>query len=171
MPFPGCVPELTDGVVRLRAHRPEDAERIVEQCNDTETMRWTTVPRPYGMDDAHAFLAKVEHDWGTPDGVRHWAVTDAADAEGRFLGTVDLRPRGGGAAETGFGLHPSGRGQGLMAGALRLACRWWFAHGVCGSITSSAPRLARHTSRAAPAGSSGSGCDCGMVPWLSLIHI
>ena len=37
MPFPGCVPELTDGVVRLRAHRPDDAERIVEQSTDPES--------------------------------------------------------------------------------------------------------------------------------------
>ena len=29
----------------------------------------------------------------------------------------------------GFGLHPEGRGQGLMAGALRLVCRWWFGEG------------------------------------------
>ncbi len=129
MPFPGCVPELTDGVVRLRAHRREDAERIVEQCNDPATLRWTTVPRPYGLDDAHEFLAKIEQEWAAPDGRRHWAVTDAADPQGRFLGTVDLRPLGGGAADTGFGLHPDGRGQGLMAGALRLACRWWFAQG------------------------------------------
>ena len=79
MPFPGCVPELTDGVVRLRAHRPDDAERIVEQSTDAETMRWTTVPRPYDLDDARDFLAKIEREWGTPGGLRHWAITDAAD--------------------------------------------------------------------------------------------
>ena len=68
MPFPGCVPELTDGVVRLRAHRPDDAERIVEQSTDAETMRWTTVPRPYDLDDARDFLAKIEREWGSPGG-------------------------------------------------------------------------------------------------------
>ena len=129
MPFPGCVPELTDGVVRLRAHRPDDAPRIVEQSRDPESMRWTTVPRPYGIPDAHAFLEHIEQEWNTPGGLRFWAVTDAEDPEGRYLGTVDLRPRGGGSAETGFGLHPEGRGSGFMAGALRLACRWWFTEG------------------------------------------
>lgn len=124
--FPACVPELSDGVVRLRAHRPEDEARIVEQCTDPDTMRWTTVPRPYFADDARSFLALIERSWEDPSGVRYWAVTDAADPEGRFLGTVDLRPGGGGAAETGFGLHPEGRGRGLMAGALRLVARWWF---------------------------------------------
>jgi len=129
MPFPACVPELSDGVVRLRAHRPDDARRIVEQSNDPETMRWTTVPRPYALADAHDYLARIEREWNTPDGARYWAVTDAADPEGRFLGTIDLRPKGGGAAGVGFGLHPQARGSGFMAGALRLTCRWWFGEG------------------------------------------
>jgi RimJ/RimL family protein N-acetyltransferase len=129
MPFPGCVPELTDGVVRLRAHRPDDAERIVEQSTDAETMRWTTVPRPYGIEEARDFLAEIERDWSAPAGVRRWAVTDAEDVTGRYLGTIDLRPRGGGVAEVGFALHPQARGSGSMAGAVRLACRWWFGEG------------------------------------------
>ncbi|HET6966998.1 MAG TPA: GNAT family N-acetyltransferase [Ornithinibacter sp.] len=129
MPFPACVPELTDGVVRLRAHRAEDAERIVEQSNDPESMRWTTVPRPYGLDQAREFLELIEREWSETGGMRFWAITDAEDPEGLYRGTVDLRPRGGGAAETGFGLHPDARGSGLMAGALRLASRWWFGEG------------------------------------------
>lgn len=129
MPFPGCVPELTDGVVRLRAHRADDVERIVEQSSDPESMRWTTVPRPYGAEQAREFLALIEGGWNTTDGVRYWAVTDATEGAARYLGTIDLRPRGNGVAEVGFGLHPDARGSGLMAGALRLACRWWFAEG------------------------------------------
>lgn len=129
MPFPDCVPELTDGHVRLRAHRPGDEERIVEQSADPESLRWTTVPRPYGPHHAQEFLRTIEAAWGEVDGIRHWAVTDAADAESRYLGTIDVRPRGGGAAGTGFGLHPQGRGRGLMAGALRLVARWWFGQG------------------------------------------
>lgn len=129
MPFPACVPELTDGVVRLRAHRADDAELIVEQSTDPESKRWTTVPRPYGLEQAHEFLASIEAAWGAADGIRHWAVTDAADPDSRYLGTIDLRPKGGGAASVGFGLHPQGRGQGFMAGALRLVSRWWFGEG------------------------------------------
>lgn len=129
MPFPACVPELTDGVVRLRAHRADDAERIAEQSNDPESLRWTTVPRPYGLDQAREFLALIEREWSDAGGVRYWAITDAEDPQGLYRGTVDLRPRGGGAAETGFGLHPDARGSGFMAGALRLASRWWFSEG------------------------------------------
>ncbi|MBM6404396.1 GNAT family N-acetyltransferase [Phycicoccus sp. CSK15P-2] len=125
--FPGCVPVLTDDHVVLRAHRAEDLARIVEQCRDPESQRWTTVPRPYGVEDGRSFLAFVEGAWNDPDGPRYWAVTDAADPEQRYLGTVDLRPGpGGDAAETGYGLHPEGRGNGLMAASLRLTARWWF---------------------------------------------
>ncbi len=130
MPFPGCVPELTDGVVRLRAHRPDDAERIVEQSTDPESMRWTTVPRPYGLDDAQRLPGRRSSASGPP---RAGSATGRSPMprtrSGRYLGTIDLRPRGGGAAEIGFGLHPEGRGSGFMAGALRLACRWWFGEG------------------------------------------
>ena len=74
MPWAQSVPELTDGVVRLRAHRPEDAERIVEQCNDPESIRWTTVPVPYGLEQADDFLTMIAAGWGDPEGVRYWAI-------------------------------------------------------------------------------------------------
>lgn len=126
---PDCVPELTDGLARLRAHRPNDVARIVEQARDPESLRWTTVPRPYDEAAGREFLALIEAGWNDPGGNRLWAVTDANDPEDRFLGTIDLRPRPGRVAEVGFGLHPDARGRGLMASALRLTCQWWFAQG------------------------------------------
>src|ERR1700735_4343302 len=36
--FPDDVPVLTDGTVRLRAHCPQDAAAIVEQCTDPQSM-------------------------------------------------------------------------------------------------------------------------------------
>lgn len=126
MPFPDCVPELTDGVVRLRAHRREDAERIVEQCQNVDTLRWTTVPRPYGPAEAEWFLKHIEDGWNAGEGYEYWAITDAADPQQRFLGTIDLRAGKSGMAEVGFGLHPDGRGRGLMAAALRLVAARFF---------------------------------------------
>ena len=130
MPFPACVPELTDGVVRLRAHRPEDAGRIVEQCTDPETLRWTTVPRPYRLEEAREFLAL---DRGGVAGRGRARATGPSRMPGtrerRYLGTVDLRPRGGGAAETGFGLHPDGRGWGSWPARCGSTARWWFGQG------------------------------------------
>src|SRR3954452_16432166 len=49
-------PTLTDGTVTLRAHRPEDAQGSFEQSRDPLSQRWTTVPVPYTMDDARAFV-------------------------------------------------------------------------------------------------------------------
>ncbi|MCA0335687.1 MAG: GNAT family N-acetyltransferase [Actinobacteria bacterium] len=129
MPFPACVPELTDGVVRLRAHRVEDVDRIVEQCNDPESIRWTTVPTPYDAAMGREFVESIAAGWTTPAGDRLWAITAADDPDEVFMGTIDVRAKGAGIASIGFGLHPEGRGRHLMAGALRLATQWWFDQG------------------------------------------
>ncbi len=130
MPFPECVPELSDNVVRLRAHRLQDLARIVEQSRDPLTGAFTTVPRPYGEDDGRAFLEHIAEEWTTAGGRRHWAISRVDDPDSALLGTIDLRPDPApGVAETGFGLHPEGRGQGLMAHALRLLARHWFDEG------------------------------------------
>ena len=129
MPFPACVPALTDAVVRLRAHRAGDVDRITEQSNDPESVRWTTVPQPYAAEPAREFLALIETAWGEARGHRYWAICAADDPAETYLGTIDLRPRGAGMATVGFGLHPAGRGRHLMAAALRLVCRWWFDQG------------------------------------------
>lgn len=133
MPFPTCVPELTDGVVRLRAHREGDAARIAEQCNDPESVRWTTAPTPYDEAMGREWVGTIAADWEREGGSRLWAIEAVAD-DGtehahRFLGTIDLRPEGAGIASLGFGLHPEGRGRHLMAGAVRLVTRWWFDQG------------------------------------------
>lgn len=125
------VPELTDGVVLLRAHTDADVPAIVEQCTDPASLRWTTVPRPYDANAAQAFLAMTRQEWAVPDRGRWWAIEwlDHPDGAPEFAGTIDLRPRGGGSAEVGFGLHPQARGHGLTARALRLVCRWWWEQG------------------------------------------
>ena len=133
--FPGNVRELTDGHVRLRAHRASDVERIVAQSEDPESRYWTTVPRPYDEANAREWLAAIEASWNDPEGIRHWALTPADDPD-RYLGTVDLRPQSSrDVAKIGFGLHPEARGQGYMAAAVRLACQWWFDGGGTQSST------------------------------------
>lgn len=126
--FPDGVPILTDGHVLLRAHTKADLARIVEQCRDPESIHWTTVPLDYGRRMARGYLAEIRTDWQQADSVRSWAIVEA-NAPGTFLGTIDIRPRGAGIAEVGFGLHPHGRHRHLMTGALRLAARWWFDQG------------------------------------------
>lgn len=128
MPFPDSVPVLTDGVVRLRAHSEADAERIVEQCTDPASLRWTQVPRGYTVEMAHEWVGEIAKGWDN-GGDQLWAIEAADDPEGRFQGTIDLRPRDAGRAEIGYGLHPEGRGRGLMSRALKLVCQYWFDSG------------------------------------------
>jgi RimJ/RimL family protein N-acetyltransferase len=126
MRFPDDVPVLTDGHVTLRAHRPEDAEGTYEQCTDPVSQRWTTVPVPYSLSDAHGFVTQV-----VPRGwlEGRWAfAVEAPDDMGRprFCGTVELRDEGNRRAEIAYGAHPWARGRGVVDRALRLLLEWGF---------------------------------------------
>jgi RimJ/RimL family protein N-acetyltransferase len=126
--FPDCVPVLTDGHVLLRAHAESDVPRIVEQCVDPDSVRWTTVPAPYTEADGLQWFEAIRGGWEGGRGPYLWAITDAAEPE-TFLGTIDVRDHGSGIGFIGFGLHPEGRGRRLMTAALRLASRWWWDRG------------------------------------------
>jgi ribosomal-protein-alanine N-acetyltransferase len=145
---PDGVPVLIDPEtgVTLRPLVAEDLPRVVEQCRDPDTIRWTTVPTPeggYGLTDAQAFLDLVVEGWRSGQSLV-WAV-EGADRPGVFCGSIDLRLHGDGLAEVGFGLHPDARGRHLMSSALRLvrdfgfdvarqrAVRWRAAVGNWGS--------------------------------------
>lgn len=122
MHFPEDVPTLSDGVVTLRAHTIDDVPRVVEQCNDPESIRWTTVPQPYADQDAVEWIGTVIPK-GWTDRV---TLIFAIEYAGRFGGSVDLRLRGGGEAEIGYGLHPDARGHGVARRALTLLLDWAF---------------------------------------------
>ncbi len=126
MRFPHDVPVLTDGTVTLRAHRPDDALGVLEQCVDPLSRQWTTVPVPYTRADAEAFVAeRVPAGWAA--GAWAFAVEAAdEDGHGRFCGTVELRDEGNRRAEIAFGAHPWARGRGLVERALRLLLEWGF---------------------------------------------
>lgn len=115
-------PVLRDGDdLVLRAHRSEDADAVVEQCVDPLSIAMTTVPTPYVRADAESFIAAVAQDWA-----QSRTASFAVELDGRFAGTVDLRLREAGWAETGYGLHPAARGRGVMTRALRLVLGWGF---------------------------------------------
>ena len=119
------MPELTDGVLRLRGHTEADLPGVVAQARDPESVRWTTVPVPYAEADAHTWALEVIPA-GWRDGSSYsFAIEEVAT--GAFCGTVDVRPRDPGAAEVGYGLAPAARGRGLMTRALGLAADWAFA--------------------------------------------
>ena len=123
MKWPLCVPVLSDGVVTLRAHTPADTDALVEMGNDAEMRRWTSIPVPNTreMSEQYAFTV-VPRGW--EDGARRgWAI----EVEGRFAGNIDIRETP--IAEIGFALHPSARGRGVMARAVRLAVDWALSEG------------------------------------------
>lgn len=127
MSFPRDVPTLTDGVVTLRAHTPDDVDALYEQATDSVMLRWTTVPDPSTRETAREFATHVIPDGWRSD--REWAfAVDAPDADGvpRFVGTVSLRNEGEGRAEVAFGAHPWARGRGYVVRALHLLLEWGF---------------------------------------------
>jgi len=126
--FPDEVPTLADGTVTLRAHAPDDVQGVYERCQDPLSQQWTTVPVPYSLDDARAFVcATIPEGWRED---RQWAfAVEAHDDSGRrrYAGTVSLRNEGTGRAEIAYGSHPWVRGRGIMERALNLLLDWGFA--------------------------------------------
>jgi RimJ/RimL family protein N-acetyltransferase len=123
--FPDDVPELGDGVVRLRAHRLDDAPGVLEQCTDPVSRQWTTVPIPYSLEDARSFVTeRVPAAWNEGS----WVFAVEADDDGtpRFCGTVELRDEGDHRAEIAYGAHPWARGRGIVVRALELLLAWGF---------------------------------------------
>jgi RimJ/RimL family protein N-acetyltransferase len=121
MDLPPCAPTLTDGVVTLRAHRPDDVGGVLAQCRDPLMQRWTTIPVPYERRDAEQWLATRQQHW--QEGAD---LSFAIEADGIFCGSVALRPDGNHGATVGYGLGPWARGRRLIDRALRLLLPWGF---------------------------------------------
>lgn len=116
------IPTLTDGSVTLRGHREDDVPRLVEQCVDADTVRWTTVPSPYSLDDARGFLRHVVAPGWRED--TSWSF--AVEYDDRYVGTVEIRSHGPGRGEIAYVAHPDSRGTGAMERGCRLALEWAF---------------------------------------------
>jgi len=136
VPIPTDVPVLTDGVVTLRAHTPADVDGMVAMATDLETVRWTTVPVPYGRQHAEHWVHEdVPAGWRVGSGFR-WAVEADDGGTARFAGNVDLRT--GPPPDIGYATAPWARGRGFTARAVRLATRWGFETAGLGVVQWSA---------------------------------
>lgn len=128
MRFPDDVPTLTDGDVTLRAHHADDASAVVEQCTDPLSLKWTTVPLGYTLENAQSFIGEMmPKGWETGSELGFAIETTHPDGQRRFSGTVSLRDEGSRRAELAFGAHPAIRGRGVMTTAVRLLLDWGFA--------------------------------------------
>lgn len=114
--FPDDVPELTDGVLTLRAHRESDLHRIVEFACDPRSRAGVPLPSPYGMEQAREFLQQVRSTWESGPAQGAWAI----ELDGRWAGSINLHPRADGTSEIGYGVHPDVRGRGVTTAAARL---------------------------------------------------
>jgi RimJ/RimL family protein N-acetyltransferase len=116
-----------DGVPgSLRGWRPADVPAATRACQDPESARWTTVPTPYGTDDAEFYSADlVPGQWARGAG----AGFAIADGDDRYAGSIDLRldPSDEGSAEVGFLVAPWARGKGYASAAVRTVCGWGFS--------------------------------------------
>jgi RimJ/RimL family protein N-acetyltransferase len=112
-------PLLSDGVVRLRAVRPTDGDRVVEAAGDDRTQRWLgRMPRPYTSVEAGTWLEQITEEAATGSTLT-WAVTGEDDVLRGVVNLFDLEP--GNAAEIGCWAHPAARGRGLTTRACVLA--------------------------------------------------
>jgi ribosomal-protein-alanine N-acetyltransferase len=123
----GTPPELSDGVVTLRAPRLSDVDDVVAQCVDPASVQWTTVPAPYDRTMAETFVSvAVPEGWRTHTDLCLAIEATHPDGVRRFSGSLSLRPMRYGHAEIAFGLHPAVRGQGVCSRAVKLLLDWGF---------------------------------------------
>lgn len=102
-------------VIELSAPTLEDVPTITAACQDPEIAQWTTVPSPYGEDDAVAFVttyAPAIWERGGACWVIRW--------EDELVGAIDLHDRDATSAEVGYWMAEPFRGRGILHDALDL---------------------------------------------------
>ncbi|TQM28941.1 GNAT family N-acetyltransferase [Nocardia bhagyanarayanae] len=115
---------LTDGAVWLSPPTAADTDVIIARCQDPSIGEWTTIPVPYGPEDAEKFFADfVVPGWAARSPT--WALRLAAD--GPVAGMIGLEQKDPSACEIGFWLASEHRGRGHMARAVKLVCEFGFA--------------------------------------------
>ncbi len=116
---------LTTERLVLRAPTEADIDAITDACQDPEIPRWTTVPSPYGREDAAEFVRMVAAQWDTGSEVV-WGMY----ADGELVGMIGLHNMTehftGATAELGYWVTEAARGKGYLAEAGRAVVDWGF---------------------------------------------
>ncbi|GIE95845.1 GNAT family N-acetyltransferase [Paractinoplanes rishiriensis] len=117
--------ELTDGVVRVRPTRPEDAPFETELRNIPDVWATSVPAKPPTPDEVLRRCHEAEGMWLA--GIRaDLVITDAAGTPAGNLGLYYLEP-GTNQAMIGYSMMPEFRGRGFASRAARLLAQWAFA--------------------------------------------
>jgi RimJ/RimL family protein N-acetyltransferase len=118
VPIPAEHPVLTDGVVTLRAPRPDDIEahanrhrEVQSRFGDEDARRWIT----FGITEA----------W-----TRGERLVFVVEDQGRYAGSVTLEPDADGNARVHYALSAWAQGAGVMSRSVRLILEFGFT--TCG---------------------------------------
>ncbi|WP_093493690.1 GNAT family N-acetyltransferase [Streptomyces sp. 2112.3] len=113
----------------LRPFEPSDAPAVHAACQEPDIPRWTSVPSPYGIEDAEHFVGTVVPEGWRDDTTYDFAVVSRAD--GSLVGAMGLvrldrlhTPER--QAELGYWTAKEHRGRGCTVEAARAVVRWGF---------------------------------------------
>jgi RimJ/RimL family protein N-acetyltransferase len=123
---PALPTALQHGNLVLRLPTRADTEAVVAACQDPEIPRWTRVPSPYGVAEAHTWFELAEAERAAGDGL-HLLITEG-DA---LLGSTGLAGLDwpGGVAEVGYWVAAEARGRGVAGRALEVVAGWALQQG------------------------------------------
>ena len=112
---------LRDGELELRRIGPQDRDAVRRACQDTEILRWTTLPDPFTDEVVEAQLEESASRWRDGRGADLAILVD-----GRLVGSVDLTFYADWRASVAYWLAPESRGRGFATRSVRLLTRWAF---------------------------------------------
>jgi RimJ/RimL family protein N-acetyltransferase len=121
--MPLTVPDLDDGVIRLRPPEPGDVHAVFAYCQDPDAARYTTIPWPYERRHAVEWIEESTRCWS--DGAHaSFVVVDVAT--GGIVGSIGLvrLDRDADVAEVGYLVKREVRGRGIATRAVRLVTGW-----------------------------------------------
>jgi len=109
--------------LRLRPPAMRDAPRVAALANDLDIARMTTtMPHPYGLEDAEAFLARSDHSRRGQHA--EFAIELQDEGDGELIGLLGFHPMEDGRTEVGYWLGRPYWGRGYATEAVRGALKW-----------------------------------------------
>lgn len=114
---------LTTPRLLLRTVGPRDTDAVYAAAQDTDILRWTTLPSPYLPEHARSFTEEI-----VPEG---WANGSTFTfglflPQGELAGMLGLSMRSLSSAEIGYWAAKEHRGRGFVTEAVRAVTRWAF---------------------------------------------